>query len=108
SDQSYTLTCAGTGGNAVASTTVTVRTAALSWTAPTQNTDGSALTNLAGYKVYWGPSSRNYTQNASVNGASATSFTASLTPGTWFFATTAFDSTGAESAKSNEVSKTVF
>jgi hypothetical protein len=108
SDQTFTLTCTGTGGNAVASTTVTVRSALLSWTAPTQNTDGSDLTNLAGYKVYWGPSSRNYTQKANVNGASATSFTASLTPGTWFFAITALDSTGGESAKSNEVSKTVF
>src|SRR5262249_5296312 len=49
-DQTFTLTCSGTGGNAVASTTVTVRSALLSWTAPTQNTDGTALTNLAGYK----------------------------------------------------------
>jgi hypothetical protein len=108
SDQTYTLTCSGNGNNAVASTTVTVRAAMLSWTAPTHNTDGSALTNLAGFKVYWGPSSRNYTQNASVNGASSTAYTATLTPGTWFFAITALDSTGVESAKSNEVSKTVF
>ena len=26
----------------------------LSWTPPTQNTDGSALTDLAGYKLYYG------------------------------------------------------
>ena len=87
---------------------MTVRTAVLSWTAPTQNTDGSALTNLSGYKVYWGPTSRNYTQNASVSGATSTTYTATLTPGTWYFAVTALDSTGAESAKTNEVTKTVF
>jgi len=107
SDQTYTLTCTGTSGNAVASTTVTVRTAVVSWTAPTQNTDGSALTNLAAYKVYWGPSSRNYTQSATVN-APTTTYTTALTPGTWYFAISAIDLTNAESAKTNEVSKTVF
>jgi hypothetical protein len=25
----------------------------LSWTAPTENTDGTPLTDLAGYKIYW-------------------------------------------------------
>ncbi len=35
-------------------------TATLSWTPPTQNTDGSPLTDLAGYRVYWGTSSGNY------------------------------------------------
>ncbi len=89
-------------------TTVTIRTAVLSWTAPTQNVDGSALTNLTGYRVYWGTSSRNYTQNATVNGAGTTSYTTSLSPGTWYFAISAVDGTGAESTRSNEVSKTVF
>ena len=31
-------------------------TATLSWTAPTQNTDDSALTDLAGFRVYYGSS----------------------------------------------------
>ena len=106
-DQTYQLSCSGSGGNALAMTTVTLRSAALSWTAPTQNVDGSALTNLAGYKVYWGTSPGTYSSSASVSGASTTTFTTNLTPGTWYFALTALDSTGAESAKTNEVSKTV-
>jgi hypothetical protein len=89
-------------------TTVTLRSAMLTWTAPTQNVDGSALTNLAGYKVYWGQTPRSYTASANVSGAGTTSYTASLTPGTWYFAVSALDSNGAESAKTNEVSKTVF
>ena len=32
--------------------------AALSWTRPTQNTDGKALNDLAGYRVYFGTSPR--------------------------------------------------
>src|SRR5438309_11629995 len=30
-------------------------TATLSWLAPTTNTDGAALTDLAGYVIYYGP-----------------------------------------------------
>ena len=105
-DQTYQLSCSGSGGNALAMTTVTLRSAALSWTAPTQNVDGSALTNLSGYKVYWGSSPRTYSSSASVSGG-ATTFTTNLAPGTWYFAVTAVDSAGGESAKTNEVSKTV-
>jgi hypothetical protein len=106
SDQTYTLACSGGNGNASMATTVTIRTAALTWTAPTQNVDGSATT-LSRYNVYWGTSSRNYTQTATVN-APTTSYTTSLAPGTWYFAISAVDTSGAESARSNEVSKTVF
>jgi len=106
-DQTYQLSCSGSGGNALAMTTVTLRSAALSWTAPTENVDGSALTNLSGYKVYWGSSPRTYSSSANVSGAGATTFTTNLAPGTWYFAVTAVDSTGGESAKTNEVSKTV-
>jgi hypothetical protein len=89
-------------------TTVTIRSAVLTWTAPTQNVDGSPLTNLTGYKVYWGTAPRTYSANASVSGAGTTSYTTNLAAGTWYFAVSAVDSTGAESARSNEVSKTVF
>jgi hypothetical protein len=88
-------------------TTVVVREARLSWQAPTKNVDGSNLTDLAGYKVYYGTSSRNYSQSVTVNGASSLQRTVSLSPGTWHFAVTALDSQGNESAYSNEVTKTI-
>jgi hypothetical protein len=88
--------------------TVSVRIAALHWTRPKRNVDGSALVDLAGYKVYWGPASREYTFIANVKGARSTAHTVTLAAGTWFFAVTAINSRGEESAKTNEVSKIVY
>jgi hypothetical protein len=107
-DTTYTLSCTGTSGNAVAMTTISLREAVLSWQAPTKNVDGSSLTNLSGYKIYYGTASKSYAQTVSVSGASTTSWTLPLSPGTYYFALTAVDSTGAESAKTEEVSKTVY
>src|SRR5262249_13459584 len=106
-DTTYSLTCSGNGANAVAMTSVTLRTAVLSWTAPTKNTDGT-VASLSGYKIYYGTASKSYTQTVSVNGASNVQSTIALAgSGTWYFAVTAVDTKGAESAKSNEVSKVI-
>lgn len=43
--------------------------ATLSWTPPTTNTDGSVLSNLAGYQVYWGTASKNYSSSVQLNNA---------------------------------------
>ena len=48
-------------------------TAALSWSAPTQNTDGSVLTDLAGYKVHNGTSAAALRDVVNVPGAGSTS-----------------------------------
>jgi hypothetical protein len=82
--------------------------ATLSWTPPTQNTDGSALSNLAGYKVYWGPSQGNYTNSVVVNNAGLSSYVVDqLTPATWYFAVSALNAVGVESALSNVATKQV-
>ena len=88
-------------------TTVEVRQAKLSWVAPSQNVDGSVLTDLAGFRVHWGDSSRGYTASRSVNNPAFTELTLDLTPGTYFFSVTAVDADGNESGFSNEVSKTI-
>ena len=88
-------------------TTIVVREARLSWQAPTKNTDGTPLTNLAGYKVLYGTSPKQYSQTVSVSGASNVSRTIALSPGTWYFAVKAVDSAGKESSPSNEVSKVI-
>jgi hypothetical protein len=106
-DTTYSLNCTGPNGNAMAMTTLSLREAMLSWQAPTQNVDGTPLTNLASYKVYYGPASHNYTQSISVTNPATTQQVITLQPGTWYFAVTAIDAAGSESAKSNEVSKTV-
>jgi hypothetical protein len=82
--------------------------ATLTWTPPTQNTDGTALNNLAGYKVYWGTSAGSYTKSVTVNNPGlATYVVDQLTPATWYFAVTAVNSAGVESAFSNVASKQV-
>jgi hypothetical protein len=82
--------------------------ATLSWTAPTENADGSPLTDLAGYKIYWGTSPGNYTESATINNPGITTFMVEqLTPRIWYFAATAFNSLDEESQYSNPVAKTV-
>jgi hypothetical protein len=90
----------------ILSSTALAGEADLSWNAPVLNEDGSALTDLAGYKVYWGPTSGIYP--SSVDVADVTAHTvADLTEGGWFFAVTAYDTAGNESGESNEVSKII-
>ena len=106
-DTTYSLACSGSGNNAVAMTTVAIREAVLNWARPTKNVDGSTLTNLSGYKIYYGTASRKYTQTVAVSGAATLQKTVALSPGTWYFSVTAVDTTGAESAYSAEVSKSI-
>lgn len=87
---------------------VAMGTATLSWTPPTQNTDGSPLTNLAGYRIYYGTTPGNYTNTAAVNNPGISSYVVNgLTAGTWYFASTTINSDGVESAFSNVASKTI-
>jgi len=82
--------------------------ATLSWTAPTTNTNGTTLTNLSGYSIYYGTSSSALTRTVSLNSAGMTSYVVSdLAPATYYFAISAVNSSGAESARSAVVSKVV-
>jgi len=110
----YTLTCTGVGGSSAQTVTVAVTTAAnngtasLSWTAPTEDTDGGPLTALNGYTVYYGTSPSALTQSAIVGGATTTSYTVTgLAAGTWYFAVAADALDGTQSALSNIASKTL-
>ncbi len=76
------------------------KSAVLTWDAPT-NTTG-----VAGFKVYYGTASKTYTNVD--NAGNVTSYTVNgLAPGAYYFATTAYDTSGNESGSSNEVSITV-
>ena len=81
--------------------------ASLSWTAPTTNSDGSALTNLAGYRIHYGTTTA-MTQILQVASPGITTYTlGNLSSGTWYFAMSAYAGTGAESTLSNTASKTI-
>jgi len=83
-------------------------TATVSWTPPTTNTDGSALTDLAGYRVAYGRSASDLTESASVNNPGVSNFTVNnLALGQWFFAVYAVNSAGIESDVSNVGTKTI-
>ena len=76
----------------------------LNWTPPTTDTDGTPLTDLAGYKVYYGTSSGNY--GTPINVGNVTTYTISnLISGSYYFVVTAYNLSGIESNYSNEVVK---
>ena len=55
-----------------------------SWVEPTENTDNSALTDLSGYKIYYGSSPGNYTESITIDNPGVTSFLVEgLANGTW-------------------------
>ena len=78
-------------------------------TPPTTNVDGSPLTDLAGYKVYYGTSSGYYTKSIDINNTAATTYQVNnLTDGTtYYFSVTAYDTTNDESSYSNEACRTI-
>lgn len=80
----------------------------LSWVPPTQNVDGTKLTNLAGYQIYYGKVSGQYAYSVSVGSPSITSAVIeNLDPATWYFAIRAVTSSGTQSNFSAQLSKTV-
>lgn len=82
--------------------------AKLVWTAPTTNSNGTALTDLAGYYIHYGTNSANLTNVINISSASAASYTVTgLTSGTWYFAISAYTNSGLQSALSNVGSKTI-
>ncbi len=82
--------------------------ATLSWTAPTENEDGSPLTDLAGYKFYWGTTPGIYPNSVTINNPGITIYVIeNLEPGTYEFVATAFNAVGGESAYSNTSTKII-
>jgi hypothetical protein len=79
----------------------------LSWLAPVSNADGSTLTDLAGYMIYY----REEYADAEIFSTDAGNVTSAtidnLSPGTWCFTVTAYDSSGIESNFSNYACKKV-
>jgi hypothetical protein len=80
----------------------------LSWTPPTQNEDGSPLTNLRGFRVYYGTSSSSLGSMVEIpNAGVTTAIVENLSPATWFFAVKAYTTEGVESSFSNIASKQI-
>lgn len=98
SSKVYTLTCTWPGDT----------TAKVSWTAPTTNTDGSAYTDGAGYRIQYGRAADNLDQSVYIEDPLARSWTSPvLAAGQWFFGVRAYNAMGLEGALSNVASKTI-
>jgi hypothetical protein len=89
-------------------TQIATGSATLSWLPPTTDTDGAALTNLAGYRIHYGTDAASLADSITVaNPGTATYVVGNLPPGTWYFSVTAFNTSDVESHFSNIVSKTI-
>jgi hypothetical protein len=94
--------------NAPAPPAPSTGSASLSWVAPTENIDGTPITALAGYHIYYGNSAGAMTTTVTVADASETSYVISgLAPGTYYFTVVAYNSMGVDSGESNTASKTI-
>jgi Putative Ig domain len=82
--------------------------ATLAWVPPTTNTNGTPLTDLAGYVISYGTSPNALTETIKVTSATATGYTVqNLAAGTWYFTVAAYTSEGTQSAPSDTASTTI-
>jgi Putative Ig domain len=83
-------------------------TATVSWAPPSQNVDGSPLTDLAGFRVYYGKARDSLTERLDVpNSGLTTIVVENLTPATWYFGVRAYSATNIESDLSAVANKTI-
>ena len=81
--------------------------ATLTWQPPTTRTDGTPLTNLAGYRIRYGTAPESYSNVLTIpNGGITSAVVSDLPPATYYFVASAYDTSGAESNNSSAVSKT--
>jgi len=103
----YSLSCTGPGGSVVEMLSISVVSPIeIQWTAPTENTDGTELSDLAGFRIYYGRVSGSYPEMVEITQPQATTHTLDLESGDHYLTMTAFDTEGNESAHSNEVMET--
>jgi hypothetical protein len=87
---------------------VVIGSATLSWMPPTENSDGSSLTNLAGYRVHYGRSPTQLSQTIEITNSSLSTYVVdNLSAGTWYFAVVSVNAGGTTSVQSNVAAKTI-
>lgn len=80
-------------------------TVSLAWDPPVVNTDGTPVSNLAGYRLYYGTAPHAYSNI--LTAGTATAVVSNLQEGvTYYFAAVAFNDQGVESSFSEEISWT--
>jgi hypothetical protein len=98
----FSITVSNTGGG------TTTGAVTLNWTPPTRNTDGTSLTNLAGYRIVYGTNANALSQTVQISSAGISTYVIdNLVAGTWYFGIKSYTSTGTESAVSSIATKTI-
>lgn len=93
----FDITVAGSGSSTAS--------AVIEWVPPTENTNGTPLTDLEGVRIYYGTSAANLSHMVQISSKTQTSYTLSdLSAGTWYFGGVSYTTTGAQSAMSRVVS----
>lgn len=83
-------------------------TATLSWNPPTENTDGTTLMDLSGYRIYYGRSENQLNRSVVIDNPGLTRYVVeNLAQANWYFEMTSVNSDGVESRRSPTVSKTI-
>ncbi len=75
----------------------------LAWDPPSMNKNGSALIDLAGFKLYYGLFSKNYSEYVDAGNSNGVEVKGLITGTVYCFAVTAYDTSGNESDYSDEV-----
>lgn len=91
---------------AVSPVTEAKGSATLTWAAPSTNEDGTPITSLGGYKVYYGTTPGYYT-SVDVGPVSSYHLSGLAKGDVYYFAVSAYDSSGIESDLSEVVSKVI-
>jgi hypothetical protein len=103
-----TSSTAGVSSGTGASTPASAGAVTLSWVAPTENTDGTALTNLAGFDIHYGTDPNALSQEISISTVGMLTYVIdNLSSGTWYFEVIAVNDSGVESGPSSTVSATI-
>jgi hypothetical protein len=105
---SVTVVPGSAASNPVPSSLTADRSLTVSWNAPTENTNGSALTNLIGYDIYYGTSPRTMTNRISIASLGIQTYVVNdLTSGTWYFTVVAVSAAGIVSNPSTVMHVTI-
>jgi hypothetical protein len=74
----------------------------LSWLPPSENTDGTPISDLAGFKIYYGLSDDSFPLSIFIDNPGITLYVVdNLVPNTYYFVATSINSAGVESNRSN-------
>ncbi len=80
----------------------------LSWSPPTTNADGSTITDLAGYRIYYGRSAGALDEMVIIGNTAVTRWVVdNLSSTIWYFSMSSYNASGIESTRSSVVSRTL-